>query len=34
MTKKGMTGKEADKFLEIGDDFDYVENLPTKLKMK
>ena len=34
MTKKGMNGKDADKLLEIGDDFDYVENLPIKLKMK
>jgi len=34
MTKKGMNGKEVDKLLEIGEDFDYVENLPVKMRMK
>jgi hypothetical protein len=32
--KKGVSGNDADKMLGIEGDFDYVEHLPEKMKMK
>lgn len=34
MKKKGVSGNEADKMLGIDGDFDYLEKLPEKMKMK